>query len=173
MGDKQDLEGIVDSNKQKSHSDQYYLNKEILIGEVVAFGGALAFGFGFSYLTNSKEALSALGTIGSSVGYFAGYVSSAYVDRRNDFSSFKKFCKYLLCVSAKVGLPASVGYHAAHFGATYCFQSLDISAGWSAAIAHLPAIPVGVLIANIFGKITGVIKNQEDTIKNKDVSGIL
>jgi len=165
------LEGIVNNSPvQKKHSDKYYLNKEILIGEVTAFGGALAFGFGFSYLINSKEALSALGTIGSSVGYFIGYVSSAYIDRRKDFANFNGFCRYLLTVCAKVGLPASIAYHAAHFGATYCFQNLGISAGISAAIAHLPAILVGVLIANIFGKITGVVKSENEDYKNKNIS---
>lgn len=151
------LENVVNNE----HGDVYYANKEIIIGNIGAGIGGFVFGLGFSYLTDSKEYLAVLGTIGNALGFQAGYILCTYKDRRKNYTKSKEFWKYLLKFEAVVNTIGGVFGHTTHTGGIYLMQHWNIAPWWAALIAHLPAILIGTVASNVAGYLTGVIKYRE------------
>jgi heme O synthase-like polyprenyltransferase len=146
---------------EKKHSDWYYVNKEILVGNITAAIGGFAAGLASSYITDSKEGLSIAGTVGTALGFQAGYVFCAHIDRKNDYKRRIDFWKYIVKFNAIVNIIGGVFGHTAHTAGIYWLQHVNISPAWAAVIAHFPAIIVGSGVSNIVGYLTGMIKTAQ------------
>lgn len=153
-------------NTEHEHSDFYYVNKEMLAGNITAAIGGYVFGLGFSYLTDSKEYLSIAGTIGTAVGFQIGYIICADKDRKNDYAKRIEFWKYIIKFNAIVNVIGGIFGHTAQTAGIYGLQYANISPGWATVIAHFPAIIVGTTASNITGYLTGMIKREDMTKQN-------
>ncbi|MBI4141766.1 hypothetical protein HY484_02475 [Candidatus Woesearchaeota archaeon] len=148
-----------DSLEDKVHSEQYYLNKEVVLGSVGAIAGT-ALGAAFAaYILDAKEYVPLIATAGDSVGFTAVYVASAYADRRTHFSRLRDFGIHLAVGGASL-IPGSICYHAAHAAIIYEFQKLNMYPVLASVIAILPATLVLLGVANVTGYFLGFTKKK-------------
>ena len=143
--------------KVTKHSDAFYANKEILVGNITATFGGFAAAMGGSYLTESKEYLSVFCTIGNALGFQIGYILCTHKDRKNDYSSRFDFLKYIIKFTAFVNAIGGIVGHMVHTFGTDALQYANISPEWSTTIAHFPAILIGTIVSNIAGYKSGMI----------------
>ena len=147
------------SLEDKVHTEQYYLNKEIIAGTLGAIAGT-AIGAGLAvHVFDAKEYTPLIATAGDSLGFTTAYIACAYAERRKHFSSFYHFGAHLVVGCAAL-IPGSISYHAAHAGTIYAFQKLNMYPVLASVLAIIPASIVFIGVANIAGYFLGFTKKK-------------
>lgn len=135
----ENLENIINSDDKK-HSDQYYLNKELLIGTASELCGFMFGAYASSGEPNSEGWISLWSAVGGFAAFNLGYLPTVYFDRRKNHDSFTGFAKYVAKMTALM-IPAGICSYMTKCTTVYALQQfvepayLAAGLSWTASTA--------------------------------------
>ncbi len=157
----------ADPENKPEHSDEYYLNKAIIFGQIAGFGGFIAGAHLTSTLyTSSQEQIASGAAIGQWLSFHAVYVPTACYYLRNRFDSLGGLAKYLIKVGISM-VPAGMCYTAMSIGGLYGLQKTGLGPKMSAFISYLLATGVFVGVTNGVIKIFGIKTDKQTNLSDK------